>query len=295
MSLTTSLLTLRDGRTLEIATCGDPTGQTVVFQHGTPGSIYMLAGHAAAMSDRPLFFVMTSRAGYGNSSRKQGRAVADVVSDIHEVLDQLGRDTYVTLGWSGGGPHALACAALGAPRCVGAIAVAGVAPATVDFDWTEGMSEANKAEFAAAREGGAAFEASIQEGYELLKDCTEENCVEMWRPWLSDVDAATLVHQADRQSFALGTSHAFINGPSGYFDDNVAMLKDWGFDATAIATPVGLWFGNDDLMVPASHGEWLASAIPGAAAHYHPIDGHLSIFTAHRDEIADEIESMFVR
>jgi hypothetical protein len=293
MTGTAQLLTLRDGRELEILTMGDPNGPTVVFQHGTPGSIYMLAGHAAAMLDRGFFFVLTSRAGYGLSSRDAGRHVASVVSDINEVLDQLGRGDYVTLGWSGGGPHALACAALDAPRCRGALSIAGVAPVSEGFDWTDGMSEENKREFADFVAGGEAFERSIIEGYEQLKDTTPENCLDVWGPWLSAVDAASLSTPELIADFARGTSHAFVNGYWGYYDDNVGTFGDWGFDPTAITVPVGVWYGDDDLMVPVQHGNQLVAVIPTAVAHHYPTEGHLSIFSEHRAGIADEITAFF--
>jgi len=286
---TTQLLTLRDGRELEILTMGDPAGKTVVFQHGTPGSIYMLAGHAAAMLDHGFFCILTSRAGYGLSSRNEGRHVASVVSDITEVLDQLGRTDYVTIGWSGGGPHALACAALDADRCRGAISVAGVAPVGEGFDWTDGMSEENKREFAEFLAGGEAFEKSIIEGYEQLVGTTPENCLEVWGPWLSEVDAASLSTPEKIEDFARGTSHAFIKGYWGYYDDNVGTFGDWGFDPASIAVPVGVWYGDNDLMVPVQHGNQLVSVIPTAVPHHYPAEGHLSIFSEFRGEIADEI------
>jgi pimeloyl-ACP methyl ester carboxylesterase len=51
-----------------------------------------------------------------------------VAVDTRTVLDALGLDRFVTLGWSGGGPHALAYAALLPGRCLAAAAMAGVAP-----------------------------------------------------------------------------------------------------------------------------------------------------------------------
>jgi pimeloyl-ACP methyl ester carboxylesterase len=285
----TQLLTLSDGRELEILTMGDPTGKTVVFQHGTPGSIYMLAGHAAAMLDRGFFCILTSRAGYGLSSRNEGRQVASVVRDLNEVLEQLDRTDYVTIGWSGGGPHALACAALDADRCRGAISVAGVAPVSEDFDWTDGMSEENNREFADFVAGGEAFEKSIIEGYEQLAGTTPENCLEVWGPWLSEVDAASLSTPDKIEDFARGTSHAFVKGYWGYYDDNVGTFGDWGFDPASIAVPVGVWYGDNDLMVPVQHGNQLVSIIPTAVQHHYPAEGHLSIFSEFRGAIADEI------
>ena len=94
---------------------GDPTGDTVFFHHGTPGSTKTLLAFEPLTESGKLFFVTTSRAGYGASTRREGRNIAAVVDDTRSALDALGRESYVALGWSGGGPHALACAALDAP------------------------------------------------------------------------------------------------------------------------------------------------------------------------------------
>src|SRR5580700_4684438 len=101
---------LDDGRTLEVATMGDPSGTTIFFHHGTPGTSRTVKS-LAALSDFGQFFVVTtSRPGYGQSSRREGRSIASVIGDVDAALDHVGRDEYVALGWSGGGPHALASA-----------------------------------------------------------------------------------------------------------------------------------------------------------------------------------------
>ena len=128
------LIDLPDGRTLEVGTLGEPTGQTVLFHHGTPGSVNLVRMLTPLAEDGRLFIVTTSRAGYGKSSRLEGRNVASVVRDARAALDSLGRSDYVVVGWSGGGPHALACAALDAPRCLAAWSLAGVVPTNMDSD-----------------------------------------------------------------------------------------------------------------------------------------------------------------
>jgi pimeloyl-ACP methyl ester carboxylesterase len=151
------------------------------------------------------------------------------------------------------------------------------------------MSEENKREFADFVAGGEAFEKSIIEGYEQLAGTTPENCLEVWGPWLSEVDAASLSTSEKIEDFARGTSHAFIKGYWGYYDDNVGTFGDWGFDPASISVPVGVWYGDNDLMVPVQHGNQLVSVIPTAVPHHYPAEGHLSIFSEFRGEIADEI------
>src|SRR5262249_34948615 len=102
---------------------------------------------------RRLRLVTASRPGYGDSSRQPGRSVADVASDIAAVLAAIGAGRCLVIGGSGGGPHALACAA----RLAAAAAVLVIAcPAPYDtdgLDWMAGMGEDNITEFSVAVQG----------------------------------------------------------------------------------------------------------------------------------------------
>lgn len=125
-------IALPDGRDLELEVSGPEDGPVIVFHHGTPGASTPLPAHVRAAAARGHRFVTTSRAGYAASTRHPGRSVADVVPDTAAVLDHLGVDTCLVAGWSGGGPHALACAALLADRIRGVLVIAGVAPYGAD-------------------------------------------------------------------------------------------------------------------------------------------------------------------
>jgi pimeloyl-ACP methyl ester carboxylesterase len=287
------LLDTPDGRTLEVATLGEPTGHTVLFHHGTPSSASLVKMLAPVADDGSLFFVTTSRAGYGKSSRLEGRDVASVVSDARLALDSLDRDDYVVVGWSGGGPHALACAALDAPRCRAAWSLAGVVPTTVDFDWTDGMGPENVAEFALAKEGGPEYEAEMATMGEAFGAATKDNVVELFGGLLSDADKAVFESEAAREEFAANLRQAFDNGWRGFFDDDQAMMKDWGFDPTAITVPVAVWFGDQDLMVPRTHGEWLVKNLPTVTKHFFAGDGHVSLVSNHLDELAAAIKQTY--
>src|SRR3954447_785740 len=107
---------LPDGRTLELHELGDRDGFPVLAHHGTPGSgtLYERWGTPGVR------LVAYDRAGYGGSTRNPGRSVADVVGDVHAIADALGFERFATWGLSGGGPHALACAALCDERLVAA-------------------------------------------------------------------------------------------------------------------------------------------------------------------------------
>ena len=191
-----------DGRDLQVATAGDPAGRTVFFHHGTPGSVRLVEYVEPVAADGDLFVVTMSRAGYSTSTRREGRNAASVVADVDAVLDALGRDDYLAVGWSGGGPHALASAALGAPRCRAAFCLAGVAPIDAGFNWTEGMGPENAEEFDLALRGGQEFEDYVALTTAVMAEMTAENAIEMMGGLLSEADAAALAPLRAREVFA---------------------------------------------------------------------------------------------
>lgn len=283
--------TLADGRTLDLRDSGPADGPTVVFHHGTPGTGTPERGMLDAVLARGGRLVTWSRPGYATSDRHPGRTVASVVADAVEVLDHLCIERAATLGWSGGGPHTIACGALRPDRFPAVGVIAGVAPYAESLgtlDWLAGMGEANVVEFTAAIAGeaevreflaayGTAF-ATI-EGHEIVAELSS---------LLPPVDRAHLTDDY-AESMAASLRESVSHGIDGMVDDDLAFASPWGFDLAAIAVPVAIWQGSDDLMVPAAHGPWLVERIPGARAHLLEGEGHLSIGIGRREEILDEL------
>jgi pimeloyl-ACP methyl ester carboxylesterase len=279
-----------DGRSVEFMTAGDAHGDTVVYIHGTPGSGLLMQSFSDLATARGLFLVGITRAGYGGSTRRAARSVADFVEDVRCVLDHLGRSSYVAIGWSGGGPHAIACAAVD-PQCRQAISLAGVAPVVDDFDWTEGMGPENVEEFARAREGGPDYEAAMEEAARELSTMTADNIIEIFGGLISPVDAASMSDPAVRASMAESLAYGVSAGAGGFIDDDQAFLRDWGFSLADVETPVTLFYGDEDLMVPATHGHYLAKTLPQVTAHHLPEEGHISIPLTFLPQIFDAIIS----
>ena len=145
-------------------------GAPQVFHLGTPFAGDPLADWAEAGVERGLRHVLYSRPGYGDSDRHEGRSVADCVSDVEAVTAALGIDRFHTVGWSGGGPHALACAALLPERVLSAATIGGVAPWEAEgLDWLDGMGPENLDELGAAATGPAQLEAYLEQQEPELK------------------------------------------------------------------------------------------------------------------------------
>jgi len=286
------IVTAGDGRDIEVVTFGDPQGPTVVFHHGTPGCASTARAFETFALDAGLFVLCASRPGYGNSTALPGRNVAAVVEDVTAVLDAWGRNEYIAVGWSGGGPHALACAALDAPRCVAAWSLAGVAPYGAGFDWTEGMGPENVEEFELSVAGGPDYQAFLDEVVQLHSHATAENYINLFGALISHADLVALAPESVRAAMAASDRHAFAHGVAGYRDDDRVFVSPWGFDVTSIDVPIAIWFGDDDLMVPPTHGRWLAANIPTATEVFHPGHGHFDMVLTDGAQLAADLSAM---
>jgi len=274
---TFSTVTAADGRVLEYLVSGPPDGRTLLFQPGTPNSAALFRAIVEPAAALGLRTVSYSRPGYGESTPQPGRSVADAVGDIETVLDAVGAERFVTLGWSGGGPHALATGALLPERCQAVAVLAGVAPYPASgIDWFVGMGEENIEEFGAALAGPDQLSRLLESFAAEVATVTGASATEAMAGLLSPVDQAALTGEfADEMAVAM--RRAVSNGIAGWRDDDLAFVRDWGFDLGEIRVPVDIWQGRQDRMVPFEHGQWLAAKVPNAQAHLFATEGHLSL------------------
>ncbi|WP_250007377.1 alpha/beta fold hydrolase [Actinoplanes sp. M2I2] len=281
-------IVLPDGRTLEYLVEGPPGGLPLVLHHGTPSGAVRYAPVFESALRHGLRIVLPSRPGYGGSTPHPGRRVADVAADTAALLDGLEAAHFVTIGWSGGGPHALACAALLPGRCVGASTIAGVAPYEAKgLDWPAGMGEENIAEFQAAAEGVQALDTMLTSMAGDLARVTADDVVEAFGDLLSEVDKRALTG-GFAEYLAESTRYAVSAGIAGWREDDLAFLAAWGFALSDIRVPVAVWQGDEDRMVPPTHGQWLAAHVPGVEVHLLPDEGHLSLL-AGIDRVVDNL------
>jgi pimeloyl-ACP methyl ester carboxylesterase len=286
----TRVLATPDGRQLEVLTAGPDDGLPLIFHNGTPGGLVAFPAMVAEAAARRLRTVMYARPGYGGSSGQTGRRVADAAADVAAVLDGLGARQFVTAGWSGGGPHALACAALLPARCLAAASLAGVAPAqAAGLDWTAGMAPENITEFDAAGQGKIALTAFLEETAPGLRQVSGQQIAEEMGGLISAADRAVVT--AEFAEYLAESFRAALHaGIAGWRDDDIAFLSDWGFPVEqAGAVPVAVWQGDEDRMVPFGHGAWLAAHIPEARAHLAPGEGHLTLAVRSFGAVLDDL------
>jgi pimeloyl-ACP methyl ester carboxylesterase len=277
----------RDGRTLEVHEAGDPSGLPVFVHHGTPMAGLQYEPHVELARAQGIRLLGYDRPGYGGSTRAAGRRVADCVADVTTIADALGLDRFATWGISGGGPHALACAALCDERLVATASLAAVAPYGSDgLDWLAGMGEENHVEFGKTLAGEQELRPYLETEREAMLAADPEELVQVLETLLGPEDRAVLTGRLAEYMLECDR-HGLAFGVDGWVDDDFAFVEPWGFDVARIETPVLVLHGDDDRFVPVSHARWLAARIPGVEARIVPDDGHLTLIERRMREVND--------
>jgi pimeloyl-ACP methyl ester carboxylesterase len=257
---------------------GDPAGVPVLVLNGTPSSSLLYEPNVRDAEARGIRLFSYDRPGYAGSSRNRGRSVADCVEDVAAVCDALGVERFCVWGISGGGPHALAVAALLSDRVAAAAALAPCAPFGAEgLDWYDGMGEQNIEEFGAVFEGEEALLEVLERDRADLLSATPEGLVEAWRTLLGPSDREVL-QGGGIAAYILECARIGIEGSlDGWFDDDLAFTRPWGFELDLIEVPVLHWQGEQDKFVPYGHGMWLSEHIAGVESRLTPEDGHLTL------------------
>jgi len=259
--------TLSDGRVLHgyDAPPGDADEALAVFwHHGTPNTGAPPEPLFPAAARNGIRWVSYDRPSYGTSTAHPGRDVASAAADVAALADALGIGRFAVMGHSGGGPHALACAALLPDRMLSVVSGSSLAPFGADgLDWFADMTPASVAELRAATQGRAALERQLAaDGEDETSPFTPADEAALSGPW----------------SWLAGVAgDAFGAGLDGMVDDDLALVAPWGFEPGRITVPVLLIHGDEDQMVPCAHGQWLARHCPSAELRLYPGEGHVSV------------------
>ncbi|HEX4094855.1 MAG TPA: alpha/beta fold hydrolase [Trebonia sp.] len=237
----------------------------VFWLHGSPNVGSPPEPLFAAAEAAGLGWVSYDRPGYGGSDPDDGRTVASAAADVAAIADALGIGRFAVLGHSGGGPHALGCAALLPERVTAAVSMSAPAPFDAEgLDWFAGWSAGIAAENRAATRGRAALEAH-------WADAAPEDMSAFFTP----ADLAALDGSWSWVGRVAG--QAIEQGGDGYLEDTLAAVRPWGFGLADIRVPVLVVHGASDKMVPPAHGEWLAAHCLAADGRAVPDAGHITV------------------
>ncbi|NBM17549.1 alpha/beta fold hydrolase [Streptomyces sp. GC420] len=263
-----------DGRDLAVEVRGHPLGKPVFLLHGTPGSRLGPVPRSGLLYRLGVRLITFDRPGYGRSDRLPGRRVADAAADVVAVADELGVDAFAVVGRSGGGPHALACAALLPDRATRVAVLVGLAPRTArDLDWYAGMAGSNVREHVRAEAARQSLAAGLEHRSRQIRE-NPAALIAQLDPELAEPDRKVVADAGIRAILVRNYAEALRLSAHGWIDDTLAFGKGWGFGLSRISVPVLLWHGEDDVFSPVEHTRWLAERIPSATVVIQPGAAH---------------------
>jgi pimeloyl-ACP methyl ester carboxylesterase len=219
-----------------------------------------------------------------------GRTIADEAARTAALVDRVGYAAFHVVGWSGGGPVALACAALLPDRARACLTLASPAPIReVGDGWQAWRSEADAHELEVlATPDRAGLVPDYEQGARDMARMTPAR-LRRFPGGRSDAEERAMFGEAGLAGpLARTMRRAGLNGPWGWFDDAVAQASDWGFRVADIRVPVVVRQGEEDRFVDVRQGRWLAATIPGAVARILPDRGHGAILDPY-SEFIDEL------
>lgn len=270
----------RDGRQLAFDSWGDPYGYPVFLLHGTPGSHQGPRPRSMVLYQLGIHLIAYDRPGYGGSTRHPRRQVVDAAADVADIAEFLKLEEFSVVGRSGGGPHALACAARLPDRVRSAAVLVSLAPPDApELDWFEGMTESNVREYRNARENLTLLQSNLVQNADamradpmaLLTDLDNE---------MPDVDRQVVADAGIRRMLHDNFRTAIEKNADGWIDDAIAFTMPWGFDTQAITVPTLLWHGENDVFSPVEHFKWLADSIEHATVVLQPSAAHFAAVPA---------------
>jgi pimeloyl-ACP methyl ester carboxylesterase len=263
------------GRTVAYAQTGQSDGAPVFYCHGCPGSRvdFHEPFNRAALTDSGLRVIGIDRPGFGDSGFQPRRRYVDWPADVTAVADALGIDRFGILGYSAGGPYAVACALAHPERITTVGIVSGVGPAeTPDFRRGMGATDAILARL--SRWAPALARLAVSRARRQASSSPEKFSLQFDKE-LSPPDLELHRDAGLRQTVRNLFLESTKNGPGGIVEDYRVWANPSGLDYASVAVPVRIWHGDADTLVPIHHAEYVAETIPTAELTVLSSVGHL--------------------
>jgi pimeloyl-ACP methyl ester carboxylesterase len=267
---------LPDGRRLAYDELGDPDGEPVLYFHGFGSSRLFRHPDESLAAQVGVRLIAVDRPGIGRSTPLPGRRLLDWPADVAALADRLGIDRFAVLGWSGGGPYALACAWTLPER----VTIAGLVSSPAPLAGVPGADYLYRFHRAAALSAGAApwmirlamwrwARAQRRDPERHLDEAVEK---------MVEADRLVVADERVRAQMLRNAAEMHLQGARGVYDEALIMARRWGFELGSIRVPVRLWHGDDDPTVPVAMGRFLARELGACHATFHQREGHHLLF-----------------
>jgi pimeloyl-ACP methyl ester carboxylesterase len=275
---------LKDGRTLGFAEYGEPAGKVVFHFHGGAGSRLERPADQSSLTNLGLRLISTDRPGHGLSDLQPNRKLLDWPDDINQLADHLGLDKFYVLGWSAGGPHALACAYKLADRVLAGAIVSGLAPPDRPNPY-EGLPLPNRTLMFVFRRIPKLVYLFRRMGYATIKGHPED----VGRKLASScppVDRKLIEIPENQRLFVADIQEGYRQGWQGPAQDDIINNKPWGFRLEDITIRIDIWQGEVDQNVPLNQGLYQHERLPNSRLTILPGQAHLYLLAQWREVLA---------
>ena len=275
-------MVLADGRTLGFDDIGDARGPVVFYLHGFGSSRVVRHPDDHVASELGIRLIAVDRPGIGLSTGAPGRRLLDWPADVEQLADRLGIDTFGMLGWSGGGPYALACG-WSLPDRVDRIGlISAAAPLTPGADY---MLRRHRVASRAADNAPWMIRLAMWQ-WSRGQRADPERHLDRAIEGMIEADRLVLEDPRLRQMMIANADELYRQGGRGLYDEALIMARPWGFPIAGVQTPVRLWHGELDTTVPVAMGRFLASTLPNADATFYPAEAHHLVYDRWREILA---------
>lgn len=275
------LIATPDGRTLAVSTLGPDDGAPVVWCHGGLSSRLDARLAGGACDAVGVRLVTIDRPGIGGSSRRRGHRVADWPDDVTAVVDALGIERFAAVGWSAGGPYALACGAKLPDRVTAVATIGGLAPFESKADRRELGLAVDRLLLPLSRRMPRLASVMLGPSRRMDAEAWKRNTMRS----LPEADR-TVLEPLPAEIAVGGSAAALQQGTRGMVDDYRAVGGYWGFDLADVRRPARCWEGAEDTLVPRTHAHRLAAGLPHSslevvdgAGHFLVVEHGTEVFT----------------
>jgi pimeloyl-ACP methyl ester carboxylesterase len=275
---------LPDGRHLAYHDVGAPRGTPIVYCHGGLSAHSDIDFAAAVAAERNVRIIAAARPGIGDSDRLAHRQVVDWALDVAALTAELEVGEFSVLGWSAGGPFALACAAALGSRVVRTATVGGMAPLEPPLSARQLGLAVDRILFPLAKRARWLASAVVRAS-SLMPPKTLHRSLVRSLPSAADRAVAAAMTPAEA---AADLAEATRHGPHGIVDDYVTVGSYWGFTPAQVTGTVTLFQGEEDTLLPREHAESLATRLPDGRLEIVPAAGHFLLHT-HLDLVLDAL------